>query len=450
MPAALLSESGQGLIEQVRLRPFPFPFRAGLAIASDIDRCERDAFIRLHRYLNCPRDGLGLPVSDSFFGVGRRYHHMAYFQDDGRTPSADAELIRLGLAGGLIDTLHSWGAFDFEPPDAGFLRRTAECLTETLMAHCLRVPVWSDHGAPINYQNLYARTEPRFAGDDPASPYYTGDLLGKIGIRFVWGSELVPWPSSGCPNGKTMFRSGIRLTQNVIKNLFKRLIGRAAAVRKSAILLNLAWPFRLRDGNRIFAFNRYNRHPQGIWGQPTRHTLRHSLHHRTLEALLAEQGYLIVYTHLGMPPQKPGDPLFPAEDAAALENLAAHYRTGRIWVAPTAVLLRHWLVREYLRWSAGAENEHIIIRIDAIDDPTTGSRPPESKELAGIAFYTPRPERTVILVNGRSAPRTVWPPDVSGRACVGFPPPGAPDIEFLPSLPVPTGLAPLNMKGEKK
>ena len=87
-------------VPAVRLRPFPFPYRAALAICSDIDGCDLPTFLAVHRYLNSPRSGLGLPVADSFFGQGRDPGQMAYFLPDGRTPGPEAHLITHALRGG--------------------------------------------------------------------------------------------------------------------------------------------------------------------------------------------------------------------------------------------------------------------------------------------------------------------------------------------------------------
>lgn len=413
----------------VRLRPFPYPYRAGLAISSDIDRCDRDTFIRVHRYLNCPEKGLGLPVADSFFGVGRQCGHMSYFLDDGKTPSADAELIQAGLSTGLIDTIHSWGAFDRTPPQAGHLRRCAENLTEAMDHHGLKVGIWSDHGAPINCHNLYVRTMPSFSGDDPRSPFYTGDLVKHLGITFYWGSELLPWPLS-TRSGKECTAVGFRLLGNTVKNMLKRCLGKAAHVRPGRQILDLAYPVALRDGRILYGFNRYNQHPEGLWGIPTRRTLRYGLDRRILDKLVRCQGFLIVYTHLGMP-WGPGEVLFEESDEQALKQLAEYFRNGAIWVARTADLLTYWRISRGLQWSVDASGEEIHIRIHRVADPATGMWQPEASDLAGLCFYTPRPEHSKIFLEDIQLHGVVNSADATGMGSVGLAVPDAPDVSFL-------------------
>ncbi len=415
---------------RVGLRPFPYPFSAGLALSSDIDRCDPAAFIRIHQYLNCPRQGLGLAVSDSFFGVGRQYGHMAYYEDDGKTPAKEAELIRKALECGLIDTLHSWGAFDRSPPQADFLRNTAKRLTEDLTARGLNIKILSIHGAPINIHNLYARTEPNFCGDLPDSPFYTGDLVDCLGIKFYWASELLAWPLSIGSGFQGRILQLWRLVQNTVKNSVKRGLGKPAHIRRPHQILPLAYPLKLRDGRTLLGFSRFNAHPDGLWGLPTRHTLRYALSRSNLNRLIRQRGYLIVYTHFGMPADRQ-DPLFPDPDRQALENLAGHCRAGRIWVARTLDLLTYWLVFHHLEWTVKIEGDDLLIRIHSLADPTTGRRRPEEKELAGICFYTPRPRDTQLFLGDKPLTTTLFHPDETGRPSVGLALPENPDVSFL-------------------
>ena len=125
----------------VRLRPFPYPYRAALAICSDIDGCDHATFLGVHRFLNDPVQGLGLPVADSFFGLGRDPGQMAYFLSDGKTPGPDAGLIIQGLKGGLIDSLHAWGDFNLVAPEPEALRDMAASLAADLGRQGVTVPI---------------------------------------------------------------------------------------------------------------------------------------------------------------------------------------------------------------------------------------------------------------------------------------------------------------------
>ena len=434
--ATLSDHSGQQQVlpspdPAVRLRPFPFPYRAALAICSDIDGCDHPTFLAVHRYLNDSRRGLGLPVADSFFGLGQEPSQIAYFLPDGRTPGPDAHLIIQGLQGGLIDSLHSWGDFNFASPEPLVLRPLAARLVEDLHRQGLSVKIWLNHGDPCNRQNLQARLQPVYGGDDPNSPYYTTDLLKALGLKYYWWSELVSWPlSSGRP--WTSPGSWLRPGLNALKNTVKILLGQRQKVKTTTQIRELCQPVTLRDGLPVMAFTR---HLRGLKEPTSRHTLRYTLGQPVLEELLAQEGYLLLYTHLGLPRPAPGEELFPPADRAALNLLAQHYHKGRIWVAPTVNVLTHWLVTRHLNWTVNQEGERLIIHLKSLLDPTTGPRPPALEELAGLCFYVP-PRVEVILRLGEleTVPR-VFGPDHTGERVVGLEPPPPPDLGVLTKSP---------------
>lgn len=417
-------------IPGVSLRPFPYPFRAALALCSDIDGCDRETFIAVHRFLNDPEQGLGLPVADSLFALGKEPGQMAFYLPDGQTLGPDAGLILAGLRSGLIDSLHSWGDFNAAPPQPDRLRTLAETFTGRLLAEGLQVRVWVNHGDAFNYQNLPSRLQPGYRGDDPTSPYYTADLLRLLGVKFAWCSELAPWPLSSRRPPRLWLLA--RLSGNAGKNLVKLFLGRWRQRRPGASLTQLCQPLPLADGSQVLAFTRFNRHPQGLWARPSRHTLRYVLTPEVLAELLAQGGYLVVYTHLGRPRMSAGE-LFPEPDLRGLQQLSEHYRAGRLWVAPTAQLLGFWLMQHYLLWHAERRGDRLVIYLQAVNDPTTGWRLPQREELAGLCFYTPWPEATILRHAGRDLAPEIYPPDHTGQSSVGLPPPPPPGLEVLES-----------------
>jgi hypothetical protein len=428
---ATLSDSheqpGVGLSPEpeVKLRPFPFPYRAALAICSDIDGCDLSTFLAVHRYLNNRRSGLGLPVADSFFGQGRDPGQMAYFLPDSRTPGPEAHRIIQALRGGLIDSLHSWGDFNLAAPQPQALRSLASRLVEDLQRQGLSVKVWLNHGDPCNRQNLRARLQPGYAGDDPDSPFYTADLLKPLGLKYYWGSDLVSWPLSSRPGSPgSWFRPGL----NAVKNLVKILVRQRQKTRTTAQIMELCQPVILRNGLPLMAFTR---HLRGLEEPTSRHTLRYTLGDPVLSQLLDQEGYLILYTHLGLPRPGPGEELFPLPDRTALERLAQHYRAGSIWVAPTVRVLNHWLMTRRLVWTAHREGERLIIHLESLRDPTTGPRPPEPEEVAGLCFYISTPQEIILRLAGRDLVPRVFGPDHTGERVVGLPPPPPPSLEAL-------------------
>ena len=401
---------------KVYLRPFPFPYRAALAICSDIDGCTRETFLALHRFLN---QELGLPVADSLFGLGRESGQMAYFLPDAGTPGPDAPLIRAAIRDGLIDSLHTWGDFNDRPPDPQILRSLATSLTSHLRRENLSLKIWINHGSNHNWQNFLSRTKPEFTGDAPRSPLYTADLARALGVQYYWGMELTPWPLSvGRRWSSPDYWARVGL--NSLKNLIKTLSGKKERRRGMNQIMELCQPLILRDGWQVWAFNRFNRHPQGIWGLPTRHTVRFALNSKVLRNLIREAGFLILYSHLGLPRQVSG-PLFPDPDRQALENLADTYHRGRLWVASTSRVLTYWRVRQTLDWQVSEEDGKLIIDIKTLNDSQIGIRLPEVHELAGLSFYSARPFSTIMRLGGRELTTRIIPADHTGRGGIALP-----------------------------
>ena len=409
----------------VRLRHFPFPYRAALAICSDIDDCSRRTYLAVHRFLNDPRDGLGLPVSDSFFPLGRDPDQMAYFLADGRTPGPDAEFIVEACRAGLIDSIHSWGDFNVIPPEPSTLRAMAERLTEDFLRRGLKIEIWINHGDPGNVQNLKSRLQPGYHGDDPRSGFYTADLVRVLGVRYYWWSDLVTWPLSCCnaPFLESCCRQGL----NLVKNCVKVALLRAGRTRTSAEISELIHPVMLRDGLPLMAFTRHLRE----YKEPSsRHTLHYTLAAPVLEDLLAQEGYLVLCTHLGTPRPDRGE-LFSTADREALGRLADYFHEGKIWVAPTGRVLNHRFMTKYLAWEASREGETLFIDLHSLDDPLTGARVPHLDELAGLCFYVPASCRTVFRLSGREVVPKTYGTDHTGSLVVGLDSHAPPDTALL-------------------
>ncbi|QTA83315.1 Uncharacterized protein dnl_57150 [Desulfonema limicola] len=413
----------------ITIRPFPYPYKAGLAICSDIDTCDRTSFLKIHRYLNLE---LGLPVSDSFFPLGQDPGQMAYFLKDGKTPSPDAPLICRAIQDGLIDSIHSWGDFNGSPPDPFFLKNLAKNMTNALNAESIKIRIWINHGDPCNYQNFIVRLQPdNYKGDDPDSPYYTADLLDDLGINYYWWSELAGWPLSGKWN---RYSPGLwpRLGINALKNMVKSfIIKEKFRNRTSEQLTDLMLPFTLRDGRKLMAFTRFCYPPESKIAA-TRYTLRHSLGINQLQKLINQQGYMVLYTHLALPELwKPGKSFFPNPDQKALKGLARYYNNGKIWVASTLSLLNYYNTSRNLVWKSRTFGEKHIITIQYINDPCRGQRTPESHELAGICFYCPEPENTHIFLNKKQLNTQINKPDHTGKPSLALALPPAPKTRVL-------------------
>jgi hypothetical protein len=83
-----------------------------------------------------------------------------------------------------------------------------------------------------------------------------------------------------------------------------------------------------------------------------------------------------------------------------------------------------------LVWTAHREGERLIIHLESLRDPTTGPRPPEPEELAGLCFYVP-PAEVILRLAGRDLVPQAFGPDHTGERVVGLLPPQPPSLEAL-------------------
>ncbi|MBD3316655.1 MAG: hypothetical protein GF344_12770 [Chitinivibrionales bacterium] len=416
-------------VASISLRKFPYPYRAGFALSSDIDLCDRKRFVELHRFLNSEADGLGLPVADSFFGCAMGLPQLGYLMPDGETESPDAPFIREAIRSGLIDTLHTWGDFNDTPVTVDRLKRIATGLVARFECEGLKVPLWVNHGSPENVQNLAPRQHPSYQGDDPRSPFRMTNLMRQMGISYFCPTEVVSWPLS-VGTYQNPFQAPARYGFNVLKNVAKVALGRAKLVLPSNNLFSICLPDSLQDGTRLWRVTRY-RPPAKVVLRPSRHSFRFSLSEEFIQEHVRSEGYVVLYTHLGLPLVQDSEGLFPTPDRKALESLAEKFYEGLIWVAPVAQLVKYFTTHKYLVWEPKRVGEKTVVHIQGVDDPIAGMRDADQASCCGITFYVDHPENVSIVVAGRPLKTKLYPPDHTGRPSVGVPIPPPPSLDIL-------------------
>jgi hypothetical protein len=219
---------------------------------------------------------------------------------------------------------------------------------------------------------------------------------------------------------------GVILSKNFLRFFTRKKFNS----RKIKQILELAQPCRLGDGSTLIGFSRFNRHPEGIWASPTRNTLHYALSQDVLDNLIRQNGYLILYTHLGLPMNCKGE-LFSEEDKSALIRLAEEYHNGNIWVARTVDILTYLNVIRHLEYDVRKEGERTIINILSIHDPIDGRRLPEESELSWLCFYTPRPEKTFIRLNGSDLKIQINQPENSNEKSISLSGMPFPDLDSI-------------------
>lgn len=124
------------------------------------------------------------------------------------------------------------------------------------------------------------------------------------------------------------------------------------------------------------------------------------------------------------------DPAIRDQSIAALQSIAARYRSGRIWVAAQVRLLDYLMMLNQARWEAGKAviNGQTVytININAsfTDDDTGLATTVTAKQCEGLTFYqdpaAPDADYRITL-NGADLGAVKYPADETGRASFGVP-----------------------------
>jgi hypothetical protein len=366
----------------VSIRHAPWPYRAVLAICSDLDETpSAQTYLEIARFLNTTEDtamgpGVGLEVGNSIFFDMAPGQFSYWGADD-----ASREMVRTLVHSGHVDAIHSWG-------DLATERRHAERNLGELERHGCRLEVWIDHSkAASNFgPDIMVGT-----GDLPGAAAYHADLTLAYGVRYVWrgrttglaGQDVGIRPGSVLP----MLRASRPASSAwaALKELVKTGLGRMGHSRWAMYGANrLCRPTTLRDGRPIWEFLRSN----PSWGGPgesaTADGLAEVLTPRMMARLVHCGGSCILYTHLGKV-RDPRRPFGPATQAS-LRHLARLRDDGHVFVTTTRRLLRYRIVRDQLRYQATTAGDRIVLRLGPIDDPVTGTRRPSADDLQGLCF----------------------------------------------------------------
>jgi hypothetical protein len=404
----------------VKIRPFPYPYKAALAICNDLD-CLRtfEEMKAVHDVLNGSRmtpcgPGLGLEVGDSFhfFTVHPQQDDtLAYFDGLTPLPSAAAPALREGIASGLLDILHTWGNYSQK---GGFIRRHAEWAVEELRKYGLKIPVWVNHGDRHNFQNLGradslgdVRESVSVRGDRSEVFEYHADLAREAGIRYVWIKELTPIPGQQRPLGITdWLECGADLTRFLVRDLLN-IGGNASSPQLRNRLIRHR---KLRDGGDFFEILRY-----GWFHKDGSEFLPELLSARFLRRLVETGGACLLYMHLGKGRPSPKTP-FSKEAYRALERLAQWSRAGDIWVTTASRLCRYIELRLRLSLTSNGTNEQAEIRGSFAEAGDL-----QAPDVAGLTIYAPRATAGRLEINGRSYSLIENPADHTGTVSFTVP-----------------------------
>jgi hypothetical protein len=426
---AILSEDKSGG-KFAQIRPFPYPYKAALAICNDLDCLTTfEQMKAVHDVLNghgttpCG-PGLGMEVGDSlhFFSVHPQHDDtLTYFEGLTSQPGPAASHLRDGIKAGLLDTLHTWGNYSQR---GGFFREHAQWVVEELQKYGLEMSVWTNHGDRHNFQNLGRsdslgdlRETASVRGDRSQVLEYHADLARQIGIRYVWIKELTDiagqerflnwqdWLEEG-PDLARFFAKGIAIHDPVG--------GTGRPLQLTNHLLRLR---PLRDGGSFYEMLRY-----GYFNKDGGDNLPELLSLRFLRRLVESGGACLLYNHLGKGRPSPDVP-FTKESYNALARLAEWARSGDIWVTTPARLCRYVELRQRLKLNAYLSEGDMWLAGEF--DFAGGFTEPE---ISGLSFYlpevtavqkTPDSSRLDLSVAGNVLVQN--PPDHTGKVSYSVP-----------------------------
>lgn len=399
----------------VSLRDLPYPYRALLAICSDLDETpDKHVYLEIMRFLNTTEPtsmgpGVGLEVGNTIY-FDMPDDQFAYWNTD----DTGRETVRRLIRSGHIDCLHSFG-------DLAATREHARRALDELHRHDCRLEVWIDHAtAPTNFGADIMEG----LGDLPGSAAYHADLSCDYGIKYVWRGRVTSVLGQEVRRrlrGIGCRRHPIRSARTVAKEAAKGFLGARGdakyAMHRPNRLLRLG---ALRDGRAVCEFLRCNPHWGGVSEAETAEGLAGVLTDRMLNLLEKRRGVCILYTHLG----KVRDPTCPfgPGTVAACRRLADRYHAGRVLCLTTRRALGYVHARQAILWRCRQNDRHLTIEVKTKAASTGGGPPIELRDLAGLTFFVPRDVEVTIQVDGEACDDVIDNPlDETGRRSVSLP-----------------------------
>jgi hypothetical protein len=385
----------------ISLRKFPYPYRAGLSISSDIDWTDSvEKFRQIQDYLSSTRStpmgkGLGLDVASSFLFWENPDKTIHYFMSD-EVRDMILEYIRMGQ----IDALHSFGKKD------DFQRTDAIRALNELRSRGIHLDVWIDHTTSADN---FGDDVTLGYGDHADRKEYHADITIDYGIKFVWMGRLSMIAGQACPltlrsfadiyDRDHVFASITNIAKEFSKHILGLLGSKKYKMHGNNDLLQLT---ALDDGRNVYEFMRFDDYWQGVSTGADGKRLSYLISPVNLKRLIDRSGYMVVYTHLG----NNVDCLSAIcpETLAALKGLAQENENGNIYITSTSKLLRYYLLQKYLKWSGSCRGRQCDIHIVSVEDPLAGSYVPSIGQLEKITFYVPDKNQCRVFINQQEIP----------------------------------------------
>ncbi len=410
----------------VELRKLPFPYKAALTIASDVDDNDTvEELTHIHKKISSKKEGFGLDMGDSFWMYNEQKElmkdslydiHSFYEKFSGPIPflgisifdglefqqSKESEIIKKYIKNGFIDALHSYGQFSAGTFERSYAKEAIKFLKE----NNLNFDIWIQHGGHENTNNV--GPWPWQLGDNPDAKEYHTDLTVPFGVKFFWTGQM-----THCIGQNSNFS---------FENWIKQIVewGQDFYINNGSPVYqhnnDLVQILTLNDRQKIFDFVRYiNR-----WGKyevTDEPNLRFQLNPEIVDLLIENEGYLIQYTHLGA---NYGYPYLSKETIELLKYAKEKQDAGELLVSSTSKLLNYYVHRKYLNWDYKINNNKVQIQINYIENEVEGKYVPTIQELEGITFYIPDNSECKIFLSNIEIPFIKNPKDHEDRFSVSI------------------------------
>lgn len=421
--------TGCGHHEDVSLRRFPYPYRAALAICSDIDGTESlEKFLAIQRFLDTADStavgpGVDLEIGNSFWFYnqcedvrgkgaadslalnarisGGLSFEITLFKGTSDTLNDYAPLLLKLIRSGYLDCLHTYGNLDKHRLNRSMVTQALDLLA----AESLTVRTWTNHGGHENTQNI--GPAPWFQGDNPGSPDYHTDRTLAEGIIFLWRGHVT----------HCIGQDGDFSLLNTAKSWYEYLQDKFRIHQGYPHDNRLVHVYRLDDGQKVFEFVRFIS-PTGKYAKAEGRHFADQLGPGQVNDLIDNRGYLILYTHLGI---TDSPDYLDNRTVAALRYIAAHHADSELFVTTTTRLLDYYVHRKYLFWHYNESPDSVLIVIDSVANEVEGTFLPSPQDLAGITFYVPANKVVTVEQSDRKLNVVENPPDETGRRSVSFP-----------------------------
>jgi hypothetical protein len=371
----------------VSMRPWPYPYRAALAICSDLDETPTAAdYFEMARFLNTNEQtrlgiGVNLEIGNSIY-FDMPASQFSYWNGD---DAARAHLRAL-IQSGYVDCLHSFG-------DLAATRGHAGRALDDLARHGCGLKVWIDHAvAPSNFGADIMQG----SGDVVGSEVYHADLTMAFGIEYVWRgrvTSVIGQDAARRLSGIASPRHPVASALTVAREAAKGALARAHHAKYAPHAANdLLWPAALRSGQPAVEFLRSNPSWAGISVHDTADGLGEVINAGLLHRLVDRQA------------------------ACVLELVARARSDGELMVTTTRRLLDFCRARRTASWTATADGDGVRIDISTAALPSI-----ERRRLEGLTFYTETASRVRLVVDGRDEQALrVNPPDHTGCPSVSI------------------------------